>query len=899
MAEDTNELSVPIGADPSGLRQGMNEAVQIVERGASRINQSIRGIADIGGDLAKLGTILSTSVTLPIIALGTASIKAYGEIQALQKGLEAAAGSAAYAGRQFEDLKEVAKLPGLGLGEAVKGSINLQAIGLSAGKSERILQSFGNAVASVGKGRVEFERAIYGISQLANTEFPLGEDLNIVADALPQVRSLLKDTFGATRSDDLKKMGVSSKQVLDAILTGLEKLPKVNGGIKNAFENLGDSLQQNLARIGKSIDDNFDISGIIDKLTSLLDKAISKFESLSQPVQELILIFTALAAVSGPVLLGLGGILALLPTLISGFAALRTAVIAFNTAMLTNPYLAVGAALLSIVTILSVYRLSIETVADRQERWNDALIESNIRGRQEVSSLDALYKKTQDHKLSIEERNKAIDQIQKEYPYYFGNLTNEAVLAGKAGVAYNSLRKAILNASVARAAQKELDTRNESALQRELEFTKKITSLIGIQKVNSSALIKKYIKDYENALTTGEKLRGGVSNPFANSALIDDSEIKTIAKRTASVLMNNYAAALKQANRENSPLLNIIKRGAQDIENLDISAPDTIIEGVAKVKKETEKQIAEIFPVGSIAELRQRAELLKKAIETSVDGIVKVRGLDKFGKDKDKKGNPYFTGEILSLEEALNRLEDLGIRAGDIEIQPIKFNSKGLLDQFGNEYKSFNDLMLAQVIRTGAILGYQLPQVIDTAAQNTLAKAIKLEEVFQKTNESIKSLIEDSTLDGISDIFATLGESLATGQSALQAIGQSILATLGNFISKFGMELVKTALLSEVFGGLIIAIKNAFGNPYVLLALGAAAIAVGAAVSASAKRTSSTASGGNFSSSAGVSSGNNYTSSYMNGGGGGNNEIRLRVDGRDLVTVLNRNVIEQDRLNAG
>ena len=207
--------------------------------------------------------------------------------------------------------------------------------------------------------------------------------------------------------------------------------------------------------------------------------------------------------------------------------------------------------------------------------------------------------------------------------------------------------------------------------------------------------------------------------------------------------------------------------------------------------------------------------------------------------------------------------------------------------------------MLAEVNRTALILGGQLPQAIDTAAQNTLAKAIKLEEVFKKTNESIKSLIEDSTIDGISDIFATLGESLATGQSALQAIGQSILATLGNFISKFGMELVKTALLSEVFGGLIIAIKNAFGNPYVLLALGAAAIAVGAAVSASAKRTSSTASGGNFSSSAGVSSGNNYTSSYMNGGGGGNNEIILRVDGRDLVKVLNRNLIEEDRLKAG
>ncbi|MEA5251547.1 tape measure protein, partial [Xanthomonas fragariae] len=166
------------------------------------------------------------------------AIKSFGEIQSLQKGLEAVMGSAAAAGSEFDKLKEVAKLPGLGLEEAVKGSINLQSIGIDAEKSRNILLQFGNAVATVGKGRAEFERAIYGVQQLANTDFPLGEDLNIIKDAIPQITPLLKEAFGTARSEELQKLGITSQQVLGVITNGLEKLPRVNGGVKGAFENL-------------------------------------------------------------------------------------------------------------------------------------------------------------------------------------------------------------------------------------------------------------------------------------------------------------------------------------------------------------------------------------------------------------------------------------------------------------------------------------------------------------------------------------------------------------------------------------------------------------------------------------------------------------------------------------
>lgn len=335
------ELKVGIGADPSELSQGLKRAESEITAFVSKVGK----IGEVGEKLSSLGQRMTIGLTLPIVGLGTAAIKSYGEIQSLQKGLEAVMGSSAAASAEFTKLKEVAKLPGLGLEEAVKGSINLQSIGIDAEKSRNLLLQFGNAVATVGKGRAEFERAIYGVQQLANTDFPLGEDLNIIKDAIPQVSSLLKEAFGTSRSEELAKMGVSSKQVLDTITAGLEKLPRVSGGIKGAFENLGDAMRTNLGRIGKIIDDNFNISGIIDKITNFVDRAVSAFENLHPTIQKSILVVGGLVAAAGPLLVAVGGFLSMMPTLLTGIGAISTALTA-----LTGP---IGLVIVGLVGIVA------------------------------------------------------------------------------------------------------------------------------------------------------------------------------------------------------------------------------------------------------------------------------------------------------------------------------------------------------------------------------------------------------------------------------------------------------------------------------------------------------------------------------------------------------------------
>ncbi|MHA7823693.1 tape measure protein [Chryseobacterium arthrosphaerae] len=947
MANNGGDLSVGIGGDPSGFLRALNEAQTALQR----FRNNVERLGDVGRDLQDLGRSISTFVTVPILGLGASAIKAYGDLQSLELGIEAVAGSASYAAKQMEDLKEIAKLPGLGLNEAAKGSVGLQAIGYSAGNAKKILSQFGNAIATVGKGRVEFERAIYGVQQLANTDFPLGEDLNIIKDALPQVSTLLKAAFGTSRSEDLQKLKISSQQVMEVIIAGLEKLPRVSGGIKNAFENLKDSMTQNLARVGEIIDKNLNISGVINKLTEFIDKAISKFEGLSKPVQELVLIFGLLAAATGPVLLGIGGILAILPTLVNGFVAVRAAVVAFNTALLTNPYLAAGAAILSLVSAFAIYKASIETAADRTDRWNETLAEARSNARAEIADLEVLYKKTQDHTLSIEERNAAVDQIQKEYPYYFANLKDEAILAGNAAGQYKELRSAILRASLARAAQKELDTRAEKMLQKEVEVRTKLAALFKVQKINNTAARKEYIKEYENAMTTTEKLLGNGLNPFANSALESDEEIKANAKRAAKNLLKSYAEELRASNQENRPLLDILNKGAEDIKNLDTPGVNSFLPGLAKVKKEKEKQLAEIYPLGSIAELKQRADLLKKAIDTSNNDIVKVRKLDIFGKETDKKGQPFFTGEILSVEQARDRLEQLLAQISLLEVKPpqgitnftqfresftselngLKNAASGFtfnftanpfeqinknIDSLGNSIGKVENFKSAittnlQQLSTDVptylnMIGdsfLMLPQKLAFGIDSSKVKAEDFTKLAESFKKDFENMVSSSVTNGLTDMFSSIGEAIGNGGNVMAALGNGILKMFGSFLSDMGGLLIKYGTLAVVKGTLDEAIQKS-GNPYVTIAAGIAAIAVGAALSVAGGAIGARAksnSGGSTSTNAGADyTGNNYSSNYTSGGGyGGGGEVVFRLSGYELKGVLDRVNGKNNRLNAG
>lgn len=106
---------------------------------------------------------------------------------------------------------------------------------------------------------------------------------------------------------------------------------------------------------------------------------------------------------------------------------------------------------------------SLETLVDIQKEMNDVMSKGTKNAQGDVTRLKLLYNATQDVTRSTEERTAAVKELQDKYPSYFGNISKEELLAGRAADAYTRLSQAIVASARARAAQDKM-TENASKI---------------------------------------------------------------------------------------------------------------------------------------------------------------------------------------------------------------------------------------------------------------------------------------------------------------------------------------------------------------------------------------------------------------------------------------------------
>jgi len=261
----------------------------------------------VSSSLAALGSKLTLGVTVPAVALGGAAIKTAADIDALRLGLVAVTGSADAAKKQFDQLREVAKLPGLGFKEAVQGSVNLQALGFSADQSQQILKAFGNALATVGRGREDLNEVIRQLGQLGSRGKVTADNLRPIIERVPQVAAIIKREFGGDALGDPAKtfdrLGVSSQQFIDVLVRELGKLPQVGTSAKNAIENFRESIELTTARIGDRLLPA--VVSLLPKLESLVNvvaDGVDGFTKLPPQIQNTAVTMGALVIAAGPVI---------------------------------------------------------------------------------------------------------------------------------------------------------------------------------------------------------------------------------------------------------------------------------------------------------------------------------------------------------------------------------------------------------------------------------------------------------------------------------------------------------------------------------------------------------------------------------------------------------------------
>ena len=149
-----------------------------------------------GERMKQISVAVAAAVVFTIATIVASSTAAALRMDTLMRSLAAVAGSRQAAEQQFARARGIAKLPGLGIQEAVDGLVKLQAAGAKLELAETTLRRFGNALAIVGKGKAELSGVNEQIAQILGKNKIMAQDIRILSEYVPQLRKAMQGAFG-------------------------------------------------------------------------------------------------------------------------------------------------------------------------------------------------------------------------------------------------------------------------------------------------------------------------------------------------------------------------------------------------------------------------------------------------------------------------------------------------------------------------------------------------------------------------------------------------------------------------------------------------------------------------------------------------------------------------------
>lgn len=336
-----------------GLKKARTDLSSFDKETSAMAKDAAKGFAVAGLAIAGIGIAATRSFLTAAIAN-----------EQMMMGLTSVAGSAQAAEAQLAELEETAKLPGLGLPEVVKASINLQAVQIESQKANGYIMEMGNALAIVGRGRGELEGVIRGMQQMTSRGKVLAEEINQISERVPQFRTAMIDAFGTAVSEEIQKLGITVEEFLDKTVAQLAKLPRVAGGAANAIENVADAWLKFRVETGKAL---------LPTLTKVLNKlsdTVDVMNNLSESQKSLVAWGGVGAAAGGTFIAGLAAIGLAAP----GISRVVKGIVALGKALPVIVGVPLGVWLAGIGAGFAQFFAGLKLGADQIEKTKDELI---------------------------------------------------------------------------------------------------------------------------------------------------------------------------------------------------------------------------------------------------------------------------------------------------------------------------------------------------------------------------------------------------------------------------------------------------------------------------------------------------------------------------------------------
>lgn len=291
--------------------------------------------------------------------------------------------------------------------------------------------------------------------------------------------------------------------------------------------------------------------------------------------------------------------------------------------MLANPFTALLAGIGAIGVAFTLFSSKTDDAKKKSKEFQQAV---NKDAGKEITDTKLLINTINDSSLSINTRQKAIDNLREKFPAYFKDLKDEDLLSGKVKIKTDELTQAILRQSQARALQGRLEERAASILEIEDQLAEATKNRIALQERLNKA-------ESSSSLTPG----GGT-----NANLVS--------------IQFRYNNAVAEENRLNGEKNKLLKLNATDLDRVNKlnQANDKIIgTGTKELKANTEAKQqnnqATKEQIALYAQLEKELNAEVKSIENLVSIFQKLGAANKID-----IGAPQLLKDLQALNSTLS-----------------------------------------------------------------------------------------------------------------------------------------------------------------------------------------------------------------------------------------------------
>lgn len=442
MQNDNGALYFRTGIDNSQLRADAEQSKQILhgigqsaveegnalETAMKRVGEAVAGVFAIG-KLKKFGVQVA---------------KTRGEFQQLEIAFNTMLGNKEQADALMQQLVKTASTTPFGMSDIAKSAKQLLAYGLEADKVNETLIRLGDIASglSIPIGDLAY---LYGTTMVQGRMYT--QDLNQFLNRGIPLAKELADQFNVNEKEvrGLVEAGkVGFPEVEKAIVSLTSEGSKFGGlmaeqskTISGQISNIEDEIEQMFNEIGKSSE------GVLNKGIEIVSSIVKHWKSIGT-----ILLTTVSAyGVAKGALIAFNAVLAIHKRLVQeaalqkrlaamqsialsnaeAMASARTTLLSramhgLKVAIASNPIGVILSVVATATTAFMIFKEKIDATREAQRKLDNIKEESAKKAGEEISKIELLIKAAKNEHLALEERKRAVNQLNKIIPNYNAQL---------------------------------------------------------------------------------------------------------------------------------------------------------------------------------------------------------------------------------------------------------------------------------------------------------------------------------------------------------------------------------------------------------------------------------------------------------------------------------------------